>query len=240
MAINPFMAPAVAGIHGLSSIEDLIQLYVSAHLMTGHATGFGKLVDEKILPRVFGSSKLDASYRRSHPPYSASRYNEIDHVITLPGSELPSLLSLKASRWTIQLTMAVQLNAAFNEILETEGDRYDDITVGVYYGRRETLTDKYDILRGINRGAKHDVHDLTARVSVLAGVDFWAWLNGGERLTQQWVLKGITEAVRSSQVVELSKNLIRAFERKIADNMRDFRRDDDVAWEAFLTSINGS
>jgi hypothetical protein len=239
MSMNPFMAPAVAGIHGLNSIDELIQLYVSAHLMTGHATGFGKLVDEKILPRVFGTRKLDAGYRQATVPLSASRYDEIDHIVQLPRKTKPTLLSLKASRWTIQLSMATALNRSFEEIKQQDSSRFDGVVVGVYYGKKELLTDKYDIVRGINRGAVHDVFDLRDFVSVEAGAGFWSWLNGGEPATQEWVLEGITSAVNSSQVSSRSANLIRAFERKISDDMADLHAQGEVKWIEFLLSING-
>jgi hypothetical protein len=239
MTMNPFMAPAVAGIHGLDSIDSLIQLYVSAHLMTGHATGFGKLIDEKILPRVFGTRKLDAAYRGATAPLSASRYDEIDHIVQLPGKTKPTLLSLKASRWTIQLSMATALNRSFQEIQYHDNDRFDGVVVGVYYGKKELLTDKYDIVRGINRGAVHDVHDIQDFVSVEAGAEFWTWLNGGEPATQEWVLQGITAAVTSSEVATRSANLIRAFERKISDDMANLHAEGEVKWMEFLQSING-
>lgn len=239
MTMNPFMAPAVAGIHGLDSIDNLIQLYVSAHLMTGHATGFGKLVDEKILPRVFGTRKLDAQYRRATQPLSASRYDEIDHIVQVPGKTKPTLLSLKASRWTIQLSMATALNRSFEEIKQQDSDIFDGVVVGVYYGKKELLTDKYDIVRGINRGAVHDVFDLRDFVSVEAGVGFWSWLNGGEQATQEWVLSGVTAAVDSSEVADRSANLIHAFEKKISDDMADLHAEGAVKWTEFLQSING-
>lgn len=239
MSMNPFMAPAVAGIHGLDSVDSLIQLYVSSHLMTGHATGFGKLVDEKILPRVFGTRKLDAVYRRATPPLSAARYDEIDHIVQLPRKRKPTLLSLKASRWTIQLSMATALNRSFEEIKQQDSDRFDGVVVGVYYGKKESLTDKYDIVRGINRGAVHDVFDLRDFVSVEAGAEFWSWLNGGEPATQEWVLEGINAAVVSSKVATRSSNLIRAFEKKISDDMADLHAKGEVKWIEFLQSING-
>jgi hypothetical protein len=53
MAINPFMAPALMALHGHESFEDLAELLLGGHFMTGHSTGFGKLIDEKLLPNVF-------------------------------------------------------------------------------------------------------------------------------------------------------------------------------------------
>ena len=178
MSFNPFMMPFLFDYHNLHSFEDLADLTLASHLMVGHSTGFGKLIDEKILPHVFGAQKLDAAFRRRNPPFSNSCFDEIDHIVTRDdGSK--ELLSLKAGKWTIQLTMAVQLNTAFNEILDTYPDVADSIVVGVIYGKEEDLTDKYDILRGINRGANHDVIDVTDHVTVYSGREFWSWLSGG-------------------------------------------------------------
>ena len=61
---------------------------------------------------------------------------------------------------------AKELNTAFSKILTTHGDKYKELVVGVFNGKQATLTDKYDIRRGINRGKHHDVVDLTQRVHV--------------------------------------------------------------------------
>jgi hypothetical protein len=182
MSINPFMMPFLFDYHDLENLEELVDLIIASHLMTGHATGFGKLIDEKILPNVFKTIKLDSNYRRTTSPFNNSCFDEIDHyIIRKDGTK--QLLSLKAGRWTIQLTMAVQLNSAFNEILSKHRDIVDDIVVGVFYGKKEDLTDKYDILRGINRGANHSVVDITSHVNVYSGRSFWSWLNYGEQNT---------------------------------------------------------
>jgi hypothetical protein len=46
-----------------------------------------------------------------------------------------------------------------------------------FFMAKQKLDRQYDILRGINRGAHHDVIDLTDRVFIYAGREFWAWLN---------------------------------------------------------------
>lgn len=171
MSINPFIMPFLFDYHDLKNLDELVGLIIAGHLMTGHATGFGKLIDEKILPNVFGTIKLDASYRKATVPFADSCFDEVDHyLIREDGSR--QLLSLKAGKWTIQLTMAVQLNAAFHEILSAHRDIVDEIVVGVFYGKKEDLTDKYDILRGVNRGANHDVVDITRHVNVYSGREF--------------------------------------------------------------------
>ncbi len=63
------------------------------------------------------------------------------------------LLSLKAGKWTIQLTMAMQLNTSFNEIITNHPGLCKKIIVGVFYGKADDLTDKYEILRGIKPGS---------------------------------------------------------------------------------------
>src|SRR3954470_22458112 len=69
MAINPLLLPIIFDLHCIDSFEELSDLLISAHLMTGHFTGFGKLVDEKILPDAFGTQKLSGSFRAKTPPF---------------------------------------------------------------------------------------------------------------------------------------------------------------------------
>lgn len=151
-----------------------------------------------------------------------------------------SLLSLKASRWTIQLTMAVQLNKAFNEILHKHKDKYDEIVVGVYYGTNEGLTDKYDILRGINRGARHDVIDLTENVKVLAGKEFWRWLNDGEEETQRWLLEGILKGLNNAESRAECSKLLETFTASFNERYKQYiDADGKVNWAQLLTDISG-
>lgn len=240
MSVNPFMLPILFELHGIQSFEELSNFIVGSHLMIGHSTGFGKLMDEKILPGVFGTIKLDKKYRGATEPYLLSRFNEIDHVVRRPSRQLPDLLSLKAGKWTIQLTMAKQLNTAFNEILGDYADNYGEIAVGVIYGSIADLTDKYDILRGINRGANHDVIDLTERVSVYTGRAFWAWLNEDEEATQDWVLDGIIEGIRRSNPREGGSELLARYNASVAARYQRFVREDgSIDWHALLASING-
>lgn len=214
MSVNPFIAPFLFDYHDLQNFEEYVDLIIASHLVTGHNTGFGKLVDEKFLPNVFLTTKLDSAFRRVTPPFGQSCFDEIDHVIERDDGSV-DLLSLKAGRWTIQLTMAVQLNAAFNEILNEYPDKCNNIVVGVFYGKKETLTDKYDILRGVNRGAVHDVIDLTDKVSVYAGREFWKWLSGGNNNAQDWVLKGITSALAEEEIHKTSKKLLSRFRKSV-------------------------
>ena len=213
MSINPFMAPFLYEFHNLGNFGDILDLLISSHLMIGHSTGFGKLVDEKILPSVFGTHKLDKKNRIGTPRFLESHFDEIDHVILRPDGT-KELLSLKAGRWTIQLTMATQLNRSFHEIVNRYGPDYKGIVVGVFYGHADTLTDKYDILRGINRGANHDVIDLTAHVSVYAGRAFWDWLSGVPG-TQELVLLGITDALRENSIRSESGGLLAKFKEAV-------------------------
>jgi len=191
MSINPFLVPLIAGIHGLETNRTIGEYLIIGHLLTGYNTGFGKLVDEKLLPKVFGTAKLDRKYR-SQQGLTHACFDDIDHVV-IKGGQV-TLLSLKAGRWTIQLGQAVNLNHSFAEIQESFGGKINNILVGCYYGTREGLSDKYDILRGVNRGAKHDVEDLTGFVDVKAGLKFWEWL-GDEPSTQEWVLEGFLAGI---------------------------------------------
>lgn len=241
MSINPFLMPFLFDYHDLSSLDDLVGLVMASHLMTGHATGFGKLIDEKILPNVFGTTKLDAEFRNTNAPFEKSCFDEIDHLI-IREDGLKQLLSLKAGRWTIQLTMAVQLNASFKEILENHEGVADEIVVGVFYGKSDDLTDKYDILRGVNRGANHNVTDLTDHVSVFAGREFWSWLNYGEDNTQEWVLQGVIEALREENIHETATDLLRKFKSGIVEKYESDIRDEHenvLNWYKLLKKVNG-
>jgi len=240
MSINPFMMPFLFDYHNLGSFEALAELVIASHLMTGHNTGFGKLIDEKILPEVFGAQKLDKKFRAANPPFDRSCFDEVDHIITREdGSK--EILSLKAGKWTIQLTMAVQLNAAFKEIISNHEDVVSDIAVGVFYGKKDGLTDKYDILRGINRGANHDVTDLQDKVHVYAGRDFWDWLSGGASDTQEWVMKGIMGALEEEKINETAVELLNRFKSGVVDKYGIHARDEDgnLDWLKFLKHING-
>lgn len=239
MSVNPFLLPVLFELHNISLFDELNELLIGSHLMTGHNTGFGKLMDEKILPDVFGTRKLDAAFRRATPPFNRSCFDEIDHIIKRQSGKV-DLLSLKAGKWTIQLTMAVQLNRAFKEILEAYPDKFSEIAVGVFYGKREGLTDKYDILRGINRGKNHDVTDLTEHVKVYAGRDFWAWLNEGEVATQDWVLEGIMTGLKQDNSRAECGRLLTEFKTKIVKSYSKYvSNKGQVDWSALLNDING-
>lgn len=240
MSVNPFLLPFLFSYHDLDNFSGLADLIIASHLMTGHNTGFGKLIDEKILPNVFDATKLDRAYRNSNPPFHQSCFDEIDHHIIRSDGE-SNLLSLKAGPWTIQLTMAVQLNSAFKEIFDNHPNSVNKIVVGVFYGKNSELTDKYDILRGINRGANHNVFNLTDRVEVYAGREFWSWLNDGEPATQEWVLKGILTALEREAIHETATELLNSFKQSVVDKYDAEVRNSDgtIDWYKLLSKING-
>ena len=239
MSVNPFILPFLFEYHSLVNFDELQDLTIASHLVTGHNTGFGKLIDEKILPQVFGTIKLDKQYRAENQPFHKACFNEVDHIIRRDDNRV-ELLSQKAGKWTIQLSMAVQLNRAFEEIITNYGNIFDDIVVGVFYGKREGLTDKYDILRGINRGANHDVVDLTNRVFIQSGKDFWAWLNYGEESTQGWVLEGILDALKATGISQESELLLEEFKARVVGQYNAFIDEDGtIDWQAILHHING-
>jgi hypothetical protein len=246
MSVNPFLLPLIFGIHQFQNFDELAEFLVAAHLSTGYATGFGKLIDEKILPQVFGTIKLDKATRKERP-FSMSVFDEIDHIILPASGKAAKLLSLKAGRWTIQLTMAVQLNKAFKELINLRCSKklgkftFNEIAVGVFYGTNDTLTDKYDILRGINRGANHDVTDLRKHVHVYAGREFWTWLNGGEEQTQEWVLEGILQgfAIAEKSMGSLAEPLA-GFRKEFSQQFEAFvRPNQTIDWQAIIRKING-
>lgn len=240
MSMNPFLMPMLFKFHDLNNFEQLIDLVISSHLMIGHGTSFGKLIDEKILPKVFLTEKLDKTFRTTNEPYLAAAFNEIDHIVTRDDGT-KELLSLKAGKWTIQLTMAMQLNTSFREIIEAYPNLCGKIVVGVFYGTAQSLTDKYEILRGINRGAHHNVFDIQKHVEVHAGRDFWRWLNDGEEETQEWVLQGIIEATNESKINENAKELLMKYAAGVAKKYEADSKDDDggLNWYKLLKRING-
>ncbi len=239
MSLNPFLAPLVYDLHNLRDLPELVSLLTTGHLLVGYSTAFGKLVDEKILPHVFGTAKLDRAFRRDTAPLSQSCFDDIDHLVPRRRGG-PDLLSLKASRWTIQLGQAIGLNRFFETILQRHGDEFDHIAVGVFYGQSDTLSDKYDILRGKNRGANHDVVDLTENVKVYAGKDFWQWLNEGEEETQEWVLEGILEGMDDTDLREECAELLERYTAKLSENYSRYTRaDGSVDWRSLLADING-
>jgi hypothetical protein len=118
---------------------------------------------------------------------------------------------------------------------------FDEIAVGVFYGTKETLTDKYDILRGINRGANHDVTDLIEHVHVYAGREFWTWLNDGEQETQEWVLEGILQgfAVAERSMGSLAELLVN-FRKEFSQQFQSYvQPDHTIDWHAIIKKING-
>jgi len=238
---NPFLLPLVAALHGADNVEELGELLIAGHLVGGHNTGFGKLFDEKLLPQVFGTSKLDAAYRANTPPYSQSAFNDIDHVVHRDGHD--DLLSLKASRWTINLGGAKDLNRSFEQIrmhhIRPYPGRYGEIAVGVLYGKE--LTDKYQVLRGETGRQRrlHDVIDVTDTVNVYSGRDFWTWLNSNEPATQDWILEGTLKAADEFKDSGRQKALIQAMVSG-SESLGALRSEDgDFDWSGMLNHVNG-
>ncbi|MFT3797189.1 hypothetical protein [Microbacterium sp.] len=241
--INPFLLPLIAGLHGTDTVEELGELLIDAHLIGGHNTGFGKLFDEKLLPQVFGTSKLDKTFRAKTAPYSQSAFNDIDHVVHRGDHD--DLLSLKASPWTINLGGARDLNTSFADIrlhhINPYPGKYGEIAVGVLTGTASTLTDKYQILRGETpaQRKKHDVTDLTDTVTVYAGREFWTWLNGGESATQDWVLEGVLTASRRIGESNAQRNSIKELVRSSAAFRALGAQGDAPDWAGVLRKVNG-
>jgi hypothetical protein len=239
MSINPLMAPLIVELHGIDNGSDLISMLVTSHLMIGHATGFGKLIDEKVIPNVFGARKLDSTFRRENPPFSESCFDDIDHLVERADGSV-ELISLKASAWTIQLASAVQLNRAFEEIYSRHSDKIDSICLSVFVGRNDQLSDKYDIARGVNRGANHSVADLRSFVEVRAGREFWSWLNDGEDLTQDWVLEGFLKASQQSRIRERAETLLNNYIASVSESFPSLKSElDEVSFAKLLRQVSG-
>ena len=243
MALNPFLAPIIMGLHGLNDFDGLAGFLLGGHLSGGHNTGFGKMLDEKMLPQIFGTTKLTSKFRAANPMVSGPAFDEIDHLVPRTDGTV-ALLSLKSSRWTIQLTMAVQLNRQFQQLVERRREGllgFSDVMIGVMYGTVDDLTDKYDIARGINTGAFHNVEPLTEHVHVTAGREFWGWVNYGEGQTQDWLIAAILVAVNKFQqenpsVAEQTTAYRDAFVNQFSSRIGD---DGSIDWANILRDING-
>lgn len=235
--VNPFLVSSLRDFHNFKTIQDLANFLFVSHMSQGHATGFGKLVDEKILPQVFGTIKLTDTERRTRK-LTAAAYNEIDHIVNPNNASEWSLLSLKAGAWTIQDASAHSLYNAFKQI----GDFQvfgKEIVVGVFYGNKESLTNKYDILRGINPRQQSQFVELN-HVKVLVGNDFWTWLNNGEIHTQEWVLEG-TKLGSELAFKEKETGLISDAPVKLAKELSKkygLNINGPIDWEKLLIAIN--
>lgn len=241
MEVNPFMAPLISALHGHTNFLELADFLLGGHFAIGHATGFGKLIDEKILPRVFGTTKLDKA-NRTTGIFKKSCFDNIDHVVHKDGKDI--LLSLKASKWTIQLGQAVELNKSFKDIrdlLQAAEHSHDKVVLATFYGKAENLTDKYRLVRGISFGANHDVHDLQDYVTILSGQEFWSWL-GDHPDTQLWVMEGIQEAIESKrETLAQTQILMAEFRNSFASRYSAFIDDQGIInWVGILKESNGS
>lgn len=142
--INPFLMCALQDFHQITDQNSLAEFMLSWHLGTGHATSFGKMVDERILPNVFKTIRLDSTFRHK-PPYNSPPFDDIDHLVRRSDKEY--LLSLKAGSWTIQYGQAMGLYHNF-KALGQQNLQGAGVVVGVFYGHKGLLTDKYRIVRG--------------------------------------------------------------------------------------------
>lgn len=236
--VNPFLLSCLRDFHSFSTVHSIADFLFIAHMAQGHSTAFGKLIDEKILPQAFNTVKLDAAERQRRR-LTAAAYNEIDHIVNPNSDDEWCLLSLKASAWTIQDTAAHNLYNAFKQIgdFQVYGK---EIIVGVFYGKEDDLTNKYDILRGINPRQQDQFVEL-GHVRVLTGKQFWSWLNGGEDDTQLWVLEG-TRIGSASVFSKLDDADILNAPEKLANELAKkygLEIDHPINWEQLLLAING-
>ncbi len=189
--INPFLMCALQDFHQITDQASLAQCILNWHLGTGHATSFGKMIDEKLLPNVFQTVRLDSTFRYK-PPYNSPPFDDIDHLVKRHDGNY--LLSLKASSWTIQYGQAMGLYHNFLALGE-QNLQGAGVVVGVFYGHKGLLTDKYRIVRGENV-RRQDILSPLSYVKVMAGAEFWSWLNDDEKATQDWLLEGIEQGVQ--------------------------------------------
>jgi hypothetical protein len=237
MQVNPFLAPLLCAMHGLDNVEDLSAFVTAGHFYIGHGTGFGKLVDEKILPQAFGTQKLDKAYR-AKAGFTDPAFDDIDHIVTKDDKTF--LLSQKASKWTIQLSQATGLNKSFKSLLDMRDAgklTFDKIVVGVFYGHDDDLTDKYRILRGITTGAAHDVIDISSDVDVYAGRSFWAWL-ADDPAAQEWIMAGIWRGIEKTKIdkANVLPELFATTAGGVLSQLGEPKNEED--WIAFINAVN--
>jgi hypothetical protein len=239
MEINPFLAPLLCFLHEIESIQDLSDFVTAGHFYIGHGTGFGKLIDEKILPLAFSTQKLDKAFRKNNG-FDDPAFDDIDHIVTKNGKIY--LLSQKASKWTIQLGQAMGLNKSFKALIERRERgllNFEKIVVGVFYGHNDDLTDKYRILRGITTGAAHDVVDISNEVDVYAGRAFWGWLADAPE-AQEWVMLGILGGIKKATAKRsLIPHLANSGDQLVSGSIGkigDLKTEED--WVKFINLIN--
>ena len=180
----------------------------------------------------------DAAARRN-PIYGNHCFDNIDHVVTKKSKTV--LLSMKASKWTIQLGQAVELNRSLATLVKMreKGElNFDEIIVATFYGK--SLTDKYDLVRGIVAGKAHDVKNIKEHVIILAGRHFWTWIGDSED-TQFWVMQGIQQAIAAKKddlkdVLQGLKAFNKSFTAKYNKAMSE---SGNINWEVFLKLVNG-
>jgi hypothetical protein len=236
--INPFLMCALKDFHNIKDQKSLSEFMLIWHLGTGHSTSFGKMIDEKLLPNVFKTLRLDSTIRHKKP-YNLPPFDDIDHVVNLGDKKY--LLSLKASSWSIQYNMAMGLYSRFKLLGEANLYDHAGIVVGVFYGNKTLLTDKYEIIRGINV-RRQDILQKLDYVVVKAGKEFWSWLNGGIEETQDWVLEGILTGTDtfSKENPDFS-NIVGGAANRLTDELRrkyDLPTDGSLDWNQLMHAIN--
>lgn len=240
MAVNPFLNPLIMELNGYDDLDELSAFLVGGHLLDGHATGFGKLVDERILPNVFGTKKLTGPFRRENPPYDAPMFGVIDHIMEYDNGG-DGMLALKAGRWSIQLGQALNMNSSFARMLDARerGEvSFDRIVIGVLYGTEDTLTDKFRVATGVG---PHDVVHIRDHVDTYAGRRFWAWLNDGVDETQEWVMDGFLAGMDAArEELGSAADAVEAYRASYREQLARHLRDDrTVDWHALLREVNG-
>jgi hypothetical protein len=235
--VNPFLMCALEDFHQIRNQTSLAQFMLNWHLGGGHATSFGKMVDERLLPGVFGTTRLDSTFRDT-PPFNEEPFDDIDHLVIRTDGEYR--LSLKASSWTIQYGQAMGLYRNF-EALGARGLAGSGVVVGVFYGHKGLLTDKYRIVRGENVRRSEVLKPLDF-VQVKAGAEFWTWLNDDEAGTQDWVIEGIKRGVREfSSNNPTMADVVGGATQLLVTELRakyNLAEDDSIDWIALLHAIN--
>jgi len=115
------------------------------------------------------------------------------------------------------------------------------VVVGVFYGHKALLTDKYRIVKGENV-RRQDILTKLDYVTVKAGAEFWTWLNDDEQATQDWLLEGIeTGAAQFSEANPDASAVVGGASLQLVKELQakyGLPADGKIDWSFLLHAIN--
>lgn len=174
--LNIFLLLMMAPAYNINSPYDLAEHLQTGEMPHGDSTGFGKFVENHILP-IFGVEEVPEK-RRDQPRATRDLFSPIDAQMTIENTFYYT--TWKAGPWTMNQSHANEMISSFPIIHEQTGS---DIILGVFYGRYEQLNNKPALVRRGTGGYFH----------TLVGKDLWEFITGYEN-AHIHVLEAIREA----------------------------------------------